>query len=161
MSESILYSLEQAREKADALRQQGKSIALANGSFDLLHVGHVRYLLAAAEVADFLFAAVNSDASVRGYKGPERPVMPENERAEIVAAIRGVGAVIIFPEATVENVIRALRPDFHCKGTDYTPETVPEAPLVRKLGGEVRIVGDPKDHDSSSIIASIAKSMEQ
>jgi len=161
MRKSGVLTLDKAARWVEEQRKQGKSIALANGAFDLLHVGHVRYLLASAEIADCLVVAVNSDASVRGYKGPERPVMPDEERAEMVAAIRGVDVVVIFSDATPENVIRAIKPDFQCKGTDYTEESIPEAPLVRSLGGKVAIVGDPKDHNSSSIIASIAKSLEQ
>jgi rfaE bifunctional protein nucleotidyltransferase chain/domain len=159
MKEKIV-TLKEAAKRANEFRKAGKTVALANGSFDLLHVGHVRYLLAAAETADILVAAVNSDASVRGYKGPQRPVMPEDERAEIVAAITGVDLVVIFEEETVERVIRELRPDIQCKGTDYTEASVPEGDLVRSLGGRVMIVGDPKDHDSSSIIASIARTLQ-
>lgn len=144
--------LDDAAARAAELRARGKRIALANGAFDLLHVGHVRYLQAAKETADVLFVAVNSDDSVRLNKGEGRPVMPEDERAEILCALDCVDYVLIFSERTVERVIRALRPHYHCKGTDYTPESVPEAAAVRELGGEVRIVGDPKDHDSSAII---------
>ena len=153
----ILLSLEEAGEEAARLKGEGKRIALANGAFDPLHVGHVRYLEASRNCADALFVGLNSDSSVRDLKGQGRPVFPHGERAEILCALRAVDYVIIFYEPTVESVIRALRPDFHCKGTDYTADTVPEAELVRSLGGEVKIVGDPKDHDSSSLIKRIRK----
>jgi rfaE bifunctional protein nucleotidyltransferase chain/domain len=153
-----LIGIEEAAALAQGLRRQGKKVALANGAFDFLHVGHVRYLEAARECADALFVAVNSDGSVRGLKGDGRPIMPQDERAEILCALEAVDYVLIFEEPTVERVIRALRPDFHCKGTDYTPESVPEAELVRSLGGEVRIVGDPKSHDSSAMIRRIKAS---
>jgi rfaE bifunctional protein nucleotidyltransferase chain/domain len=154
----VLLHFEQAKAEAERLHRGGRRIALANGAFDPLHVGHVRYLKAARECADTLFVAVNSDASVRSLKGAGRPVLPEHERAEILCALEPVDYVVIFDEPTVEGVIQAIRPDFHCKGTDYTPDSVPEAPLVRALGGEVRIVGDPKDHDSSSMIRRIKES---
>ncbi len=138
--------------QAVAWRAQGKSLVLANGAFDLLHVGHLRYLQGAALEGDLLVVAVNSDVSVRLSKGDDRPVIPQNERAELVAAFRGVWHVVIFDDKTVEAVIRALRPDVHAKGTDYTADSVPEADLVRRLGGDVRIVGDPKDHSTSEMI---------
>lgn len=147
-----LLTLDEAAARAAELRASGQTIALANGAFDILHVGHIRYLQAAKETADVLFVAVNSDDSVRQNKGPGRPVMPATERAEILCALGCVDFALIFSERTVERVIRALRPRFHCKGTDYTPDSVPEAAAVREMGGEVRIVGDPKDHDSSAII---------
>jgi rfaE bifunctional protein nucleotidyltransferase chain/domain len=151
----VLLQFEQAGAVAERLRREGRRIALANGAFDPLHVGHVRYLKAARACADALFVALNSDASVRSLKGPGRPVLPERERAEILCALEPVDYVVIFDEPTVESVIKAVRPDFHCKGTDYTPDSVPEAPLVRALGGEVRIVGDPKEHDSTALIRRI------
>ena len=150
-----ILDIEKARAEAERLRKEGKKIALANGAFDPLHVGHVRYLEAARLCADALFVAVNSDDSVRRLKGPGRPVVPEAERAEVVSALAAADYVLVFSDKTVENVIRTLRPDFHCKGTDYTPDSVPEATLVRSLGGEVRIVGDPKHHDSSAMIRRI------
>ena len=137
---------------ADAWRQQGRRIVLANGAFDLLHVGHVRYLQGAAAEGDILVVAVNSDHSVRLSKGPDRPVVPEAERAELIAALSGVDHVVVFDDKTVEGILRALRPDVHAKGTDYTADSVPEAALVRSLGGEVRIVGDPKDHSTTEMI---------
>ena len=133
-------------------RSAGRSIAFANGVFDVLHVGHIRYLQDAAKVADVLVVAVNSDASVRMLKGEGRPVMPEGERAEIVAAIRGVSYVTIFEEKSPARLLGALRPEFHCKGTDYTADSVPEAGIVRAYGGKVVIVGDPKDHSTTSLL---------
>lgn len=133
-------------------RAAGRTIAFANGVFDLLHVGHVRYLQHAARVADVLVVAVNGDASVRALKGEGRPVMPAAERAEIVAAIRGVSYVTVFPESSPARLLGVLRPDFHCKGTDYTPQSVPEAAVVRAYGGQVVIAGDPKDHSTTEIL---------
>jgi rfaE bifunctional protein nucleotidyltransferase chain/domain len=133
-------------------RAAGRRIVLANGCFDLLHVGHVRYLAGARALGDFLVVGINADEQVRRLKGPKRPLMPEAERAEVVAAIRFVSAVTIFPEPTVEQLIRAIRPDFHAKGTDYTTESVPEREIVRECGGQVAIVGDPKDHSSTELI---------
>jgi len=133
-------------------RQAGRTIAFANGGFDLLHVGHVRYLEAARREADRLVVAVNDDQSIRGLKGPSRPVLPEADRAELVAALRAVDYVVIFPEPTVTPLLELLRPDVHCKGTDYTVETVPERDTVRGYGGRVAIVGDPKDHSTSDLL---------
>jgi rfaE bifunctional protein nucleotidyltransferase chain/domain len=135
-------------------RAHGEPITLTNGAFDLLHVGHVRYLQAAKALGGRLVAAVNSDVSVRALKGEGRPIIPENERAEIIAALSDVDAVVIFPELDVRAIIREIRPDVHAKGTDYTPDSVPEAQLVRQYGGRVEIVGDPKDHSASEIIRS-------
>jgi rfaE bifunctional protein nucleotidyltransferase chain/domain len=144
-----LIKREDAARISQNLKKEGKRIVLANGAFDPLHVGHVRYLAGARKCGDALFVALNSDSSVRGLKGAGRPVVPQDERAEILCALEAADYVLIFDEPTVEEVIKALRPDIHCKGTDYTPESVPEGDLVRSLGGEVRIVGDPKNHDSS------------
>ncbi len=138
-------------------RRIGKTIAFANGAFDLLHVGHVRYLQAASREADRLVVAVNSDDSVRGLKGPDRPAMGEAARAEIVAAVRGVDYVVIFGDPTVERLLRLLRPEVHCKGTDYTAETVPERAVVAEYGGRIAIVGDPKDHSTRDLIARIRR----
>ena len=135
-----------------AARNQGKTIALANGCFGILHVGHVRYLQAAANEADVLVVGVNGDDSYDALAKKSRPLIPETERAEIIAAIRGVGLVTIFHERTAEELIRAIRPDVHCKGTDYTVDTVPERALVESLGGRVAIVGDPKDHSTSALL---------
>ncbi len=133
-------------------RARGRSIAFANGVFDLLHVGHIRYLQDAAKQADVLIVAVNGDDSVRQLKGEGRPVMNERERAEIVAAIRGVSYVTIFHEKSPAGLLGRLKPDVQCKGTDYTPDSVPEAEVVRAYGGRVAIVGDPKDHSTSEIL---------
>ena len=133
-------------------RSVGRTIALANGCFDLLHVGHVRYLQGAAQEADRLIVAVNDDA-VAGGKGPGRPILPAADRAELVAALRGVDYVVIFPEQTVTPLLQLLRPDVHCKGTDYTADTVPERDTVRAYGGRVAIVGDPKDHSTRDLLA--------
>ena len=133
-------------------RAAGKSIAFANGCFDVLHVGHIRYLQDAARVADVLVVGVNGDASVRVLKGEGRPVMPENERAELISAIRGVSYVTIFHENSPSRLLQTLRPDFQCKGTDYTPDSVPEAEIVQSYGGKVVIVGDPKDHSTTEML---------
>ena len=140
---------------ADKVRADGKSIVLANGCFDLFHVGHVRYLSGAKALGDLLIVGINSDAQVRQQKGENRPFMRENERAEIVAAFRFVDSVTIFDEPTVEELIRIIRPDFHAKGTDYTAETVPERDIVKQYGGRVAIVGDPKDHSSTELITAV------
>jgi D-glycero-beta-D-manno-heptose 1-phosphate adenylyltransferase len=142
-------------ESLAPLRASGRTVALANGLFDLLHVGHVRYLEGARAEADLLVVAVNSDASARGLKGPARPIVPELERAELVAGFGCVDFVTIFGEASVEGVMRALRPDVHCKGTDYTGETVPERGIARELGIRVAIVGDPKDHATRDLLSRI------
>jgi rfaE bifunctional protein nucleotidyltransferase chain/domain len=133
-------------------RQAGERITLANGCFDLLHVGHVRYLHAAKQLGGRLVVAINSDDSVRALKGEGRPLMPAEERAEILAALADVDAVVIFPERDVRAIIREIHPDVQAKGTDYTAESVPEAGTVREYGGRVAIVGDPKDHSASEII---------
>lgn len=135
-------------------RRAGARVTLANGCFDLLHVGHVRYLHAARELGGKLVVAVNSDASVRALKGEGRPLMPAEERAEILSALADVDAVVIFPENDVRAIIREIRPDFHAKGTDYTAESVPERAEVEACGGSVAIVGDPKDHSATEIIRS-------
>lgn len=136
-----------ARERAS-----GRSIAFANGCFDVLHVGHIRYLQGASAEADILVVGVNGDESVRTLKGEGRPVMNERERAEIIAAVRGVAYVTVFRETSPARLIGTLRPDVHCKGTDYTAESVPEAEVVRSYGGRVAIVGDPKDHSTTEIL---------
>ena len=137
------------------VRSKGARVALANGCFDLLHVGHVRYLEGARQEADILVVAVNGDLSVRRLKGDGRPLVPASDRALMVASLRCVDHVLIFEEDDVGNVLRLLRPDVHCKGTDYTPETVPERDVVRSYGGRVAIVGDPKDHDTKHILGRI------
>ena len=135
-------------------RRAGERIILANGNFDLLHVGHVRYLRGAKALGGKLVVAINSDESVRTLKGEDRPIMPEQERAEIVSALADVDAVIVFPELDVRSIIRQIRPDIHAKGTDYTADSVPERDVVADCGGRVAIVGDPKDHSTSEIIRS-------
>lgn len=140
-----------------AERAAGRSIALANGVFDLLHVGHVRYLEAAALEADTLVVAVNDDESVRGLKGEGRPVMPQADRAEIVAALRCVDYVAVFPGRTVGDVLMRFKPDVHCKGTDYTVESVPERPIVLAYGGRTAIVGDPKDHSTRDVLSRLSQ----
>jgi rfaE bifunctional protein nucleotidyltransferase chain/domain len=138
-------------------RRAGRSIALANGCFDILHVGHVRYLRGAAREADRLVVAVNDDGSVRELKGQGRPIMEGAARAELIAAIRGVHYVVLFPESTVERLLRELEPDVHCKGTDYTVDTVPERETVRAYGGRIAIVGDPKDHSTRDLLSAIGR----
>ena len=138
-------------------RQKNKKIVLANGCFDLLHVGHVRYLEGARRLGDCLIVGINSDEQVKKLKGANRPFMSERERAEIVSAFRFVDFVTIFTEPTVEQLIRAIRPDFHAKGTDYTTESVPEREIVIECGGQVAIVGDPKNHSSTDLIGRISK----
>jgi rfaE bifunctional protein nucleotidyltransferase chain/domain len=133
-------------------RKHGARIVFANGCFDILHVGHVRYLEAARALGDLLVVGINTDAQVRQLKGAGRPFVAERERAEIIASLRSVDLVTIFPEPTVETLLLAIRPDIHAKGTDYTAETVPEREVVRSYGGRVAIVGDPKDHSSSNMI---------
>jgi rfaE bifunctional protein nucleotidyltransferase chain/domain len=136
-------------------RETGRSIAFANGCFDLLHVGHVRYLQAAAREADRLVVAVNDDSSVSRLKGERRPILSAADRAELVAALRGVTYVTIFHEPTVTPLLLALRPDVHCKGTDYTVDTVPERETVLGYGGRIAIVGDPKDHSTRDLLSRI------
>ncbi|HLA13082.1 MAG TPA: adenylyltransferase/cytidyltransferase family protein [Pyrinomonadaceae bacterium] len=136
-------------------RRQGASLVLANGCFDVLHAGHVRYLRGARMLGDILVVGINSDAQVTRLKGPGRPIVREDERAEIVAALEDVDFVTIFDEPTVAELLLQLRPDVHAKGTDYTLETVPERDIVRSYGGEVAIVGDPKDHSTSDLISSL------
>jgi rfaE bifunctional protein nucleotidyltransferase chain/domain len=140
------------RKRVEEWRHAGERVILANGNFDLLHVGHVRYLNGAKALGGKLVVAINSDASVRELKGEGRPVMPEHERAEIVAALADVDAVVIFPELDVRAIIREIRPDVQAKGTDYTAESVPERDAVAECGGRVAIVGDPKDHSTSEIL---------
>lgn len=149
-----ILNRDQLRQRVAEWRASAEKITLANGAFDLLHVGHVRYLHAAKELGGKLVVAVNSDESVRALKGEGRPLMPAEERAEILAALADVDAVVVFPEPDVRALIREIRPDFHAKGTDYTASTVPEADVVRECGGRVQIVGDPKDHSTSQIIRS-------
>ena len=145
---------DELRRRVNEWRRAGERITLANGGFDLLHVGHVRYLSAAKKLGGKLVVAINSDDSVRALKGEGRPIMPEQERAEIVAALADVDAVVIFHELDVRAIIREIRPEIQAKGTDYTAESVPERDAVTEYGGRVEIVGDPKNHSSSEIIRS-------
>src|SRR5271170_3973785 len=154
MSNHKILERQQLRTCVEEWRRAGERIVLANGNFDLLHVGHVRYLRGAKELGGKLVVAINSDESVRALKGEGRPITPAEERAEIVAALGDVDAVIIFPELDVRGLIREIRPDIQAKGTDYTAESVPERDVVEECGGRVAIVGDPKDHSASEIIRS-------
>jgi rfaE bifunctional protein nucleotidyltransferase chain/domain len=138
-------------------RAAGRTIAFANGCFDLLHVGHVRYLQGAAAEADRLIVAVNDDASERALKGPGRPILTARDRAELVAAVRGVDYVVVFGDPNVERLLTLLEPDVHCKGTDYTIETVPERAVVAAYGGRTAIVGDPKRHATRDLLERIAR----
>jgi rfaE bifunctional protein nucleotidyltransferase chain/domain len=154
MSAQKILSREALKQRVAAWRLAGDSITLANGCFDLLHVGHVRYLGAAKQLGGRLIVAINSDESVRALKGDGRPLMPAEERAEILSALADVDAVVIFPERDVRALIRDLHPNIHAKGTDYTAATVPERDVVIECGGRVEIVGDPKNHSATEIIQS-------
>jgi rfaE bifunctional protein nucleotidyltransferase chain/domain len=148
-------TLEEVGARVAEARARGRSIALANGCFDVLHVGHVRYLEGARAEADVLVVGVNGDASVRRLKGEGRPVLPADDRALLVGALRAVDHVVVFEEDDVSRLLLALRPDVHCKGTDYTADTVPERAVVRSYGGRVAIVGDLKRHDTRVLLARI------
>jgi D-glycero-beta-D-manno-heptose 1-phosphate adenylyltransferase len=150
-----VLSLSDLTDRIAADRAVGRTVALANGCFDILHVGHVRYLQGAAGEADRLAVAVNDDASVCRLKGAGRPIMSAPDRAELVAAVRGVDYVVIFGGETVGEVLQAIKPDVHCKGTDYTVESVPERALVASYGGRTAIVGDPKDHSTRGLLARV------
>ena len=152
-----VLSLSDVEEALRSDRAAGRTIAFANGVFDLLHVGHIRYLQAASAEADRLVVAVNSDASVRRLKGPGRPILDEHARAEMVTALRGVHYVVIFGDDTVGDLLTRLRPDVHCKGTDYTVESVPERAIVLAYGGRTAIVGDPKDHSTRDLLARLSR----
>jgi len=154
----LILSLAQLQEAIAADRAARRTVAFANGVFDLLHVGHVRYLQASAAEADRLVVAVNSDRSVRRLKGEGRPVLDEGSRAELVSALRGVDYVIIFDDDTVGGLLTQLKPDVHCKGTDYTVENVPERAIVQAYGGRTAIVGDPKDHSTRDLLARLGGS---
>jgi len=151
----VICTLAEAQAFREEARRRGALVAVANGAFDLLHVGHLRYLEAAkaATQGGVLIVGVNTDASVRASKGPRRPVIPERERAEIVAALRCVDRVVLFAEPTAAELLAALRPDLHVKGTDYTPESVPERELVASFGGRTVVAGDPKDHSTTDLMA--------
>jgi len=153
-----VVSEEELRDLVARDRAAGRIIAFANGCFDLLHVGHVRYLRGAASEGDRLVVAVNDDRSVERLKGAGRPILPAAERAEIVAGLRGVDYVVVFAEPTVERLLTLIEPDVHCKGTDYTVESVPERSVVASYGGRTAIVGDPKDHATRELLARIRES---
>ncbi len=154
----MVLSIEQLDHAIAADRAAGRTVAFANGVFDLLHVGHVRYLQASAAEADRLIVAVNSDRSVRRLKGEGRPVLDQQSRAELVAALRVVDYVVIFEDDTVGALLTRLKPDVHCKGTDYTVESVPERAIVQAYGGRTAIVGDPKDHSTRDLLARLGGS---
>jgi rfaE bifunctional protein nucleotidyltransferase chain/domain len=149
----MIVSREELLTRIKTDRQNGTRVVLANGCFDVLHVGHVRYLAGARELGEVLVVGVNSDAQVERLKGAGRPIMPATERAELVDALQSVTYVTVFDEPTVEELLLALKPDVHAKGTDYTEDSVPERDVVRSYGGRVAIVGDPKDHSTSAILA--------
>jgi rfaE bifunctional protein nucleotidyltransferase chain/domain len=147
-----VLSRHELKQRVEEWRREGNRIVMANGCFDVLHVGHVRYLRAAKALGGKLIVAVNADVSVRGLKGEGRPVMPENERAEILAALESVDAVVVFPEPDVRALLNEIQPDVQAKGTDYTADSVPERDVVTSYGGRVEIVGDPKNHSATAII---------
>jgi len=158
MSGRVFESEDELAQAIEADRRAGRVVGFANGCFDILHVGHVRYLEGAKALVDRLIVAVNDDASVRGLKGEGRPVMPGAARAELLAALRCVDYVVQFSEPTVGRLLQRLKPDVHCKGTDYTVDSVPEREVVRAYGGRTAIVGDPKDHSTRDLLARIQKS---
>ncbi|MGV3619322.1 MAG: adenylyltransferase/cytidyltransferase family protein [Archangium sp.] len=148
-------TLDDAKKQVEQWRSEGLTVALANGVFDLLHVGHLRYLEDAKKLADRLIVAVNSDSSTRAYKGPSRPIIPEDERAELLRALRCTDFVFLFSEPDVRLVIRTLKPDVHVKGTDYTPDTIPEKAEVEAYGGRVAVAGDPKNHSTTALVGKL------
>src|SRR6266576_6040868 len=152
---SLILERQALVARVDAEKKKGRSVVLANGCFDLLHAGHVRYLQGARSLGDLLVVGINSDDQVAQLKGQGRPILPERDRAEIVASIEVVDLVTIFDEPTVTELLLAIKPDIHAKGTDYTEDSVPERDVVRSFGGRVAIVGDPKDHSSSSMIEAV------
>ena len=156
-ADSKIVSREQLRDLLAERKRAGAEIVFANGCFDTLHVGHIRYLEGARREGDILAVAVNSDSSVCNLKGPGRPILPESARAELVAALRAVDYVVLFSEPSVESLLEFLRPDVHAKGTDYTAETVPERATAARLGIRVAIVGDPKDHSTRDFLDSVRK----
>jgi rfaE bifunctional protein nucleotidyltransferase chain/domain len=156
-AETKIISRAEASQLADRLRAQGNNIVFANGCFDILHVGHVRYLAGARAEGDLLIVGVNADSGVKGLKGPGRPVLEERARALLVASLRMVDYVVIFPEANVEMLLAELRPHVHAKGTDYTAETVPEKATADRLGIRVAIVGDPKEHSTRELLQTARK----
>lgn len=159
-NQASILSRDELVEMIEASRSTGATIVLANGCFDLFHVGHVRYLNGAKDLGDLLVVGINSDEQTSALKGPGRPFVPESERAEIVGALRCVDAVTIFDEPTVTELIRAIRPDIHAKGTDYSVDNVPERDVVLEYGGRVAIVGDPKDHSSTDMLSRVITSRD-
>jgi len=157
LNKQKILNREQLKEQVARWRRAGQRITLANGCFDFLHVGHVRYLHGAKQLGGRLIVAINSDDSVRALKGEGRPLMPAEERAEIIAALADVDAVVIFDEPDVRALIREIRPEIHAKGTDYSAETVPERETVMEYGGRIEIVGDPKDHSTSEIVRTLLR----
>jgi rfaE bifunctional protein nucleotidyltransferase chain/domain len=157
----VVVSEQQLVDAVEQDRAAGRRVAFANGCFDLLHVGHVRYLRASAAEADRLIVAVNDDGSVRGLKGEGRPILPAVERAELVAALRRVDYVVVFSDPNVERLLLLVKPDVHCKGTDYTVDTVPERAVVESYGGRTAIVGDPKSHATRELLARIGRTKDQ
>ena len=157
----MILSREELVTRINADRKNGSRVVLANGCFDVLHVGHVRYLAGARELGDVLVVGINSDSQVAQLKGDGRPIVSENDRAELVDALESVTYVTVFDEPTVEELLLAVKPDVHAKGTDYTEESVPERDVVRSYGGRVAIVGDPKDHSTSEILARCGGSFEE
>ena len=155
-----LVTLERALELREEARRQDKSVVFTNGCFDLLHVGHIRYLVGAADEGDILFVALNSDRSVRTLKGDGRPLFPAEERAEMISALECVDAVLIFDDSSVDRLLRQLRPNVHAKGTDYAPDTVPERETVKAYGGRIAIVGDPKGHSSADLLERLRKAWD-
>ena len=153
ITQTNVVDREELKKLVTVARQGGARIVLANGCFDVLHVGHVRYLAGARALGDLLIVGVNSDHQVRMQKGEGRPILPAVERAELIAALESVSYVTIFEEPTVEELLLAIKPDVHAKGTDYTVDSVPEREIVRSYGGQVAIVGDPKDHSTSEILS--------
>jgi len=156
-SESKIVSREKLKSLVDDHKKHGQTIVFANGCFDILHVGHARYLEAARQQGDILIVAINSDASVRSLKGPGRPILDESARARLVAALRAVDYVVLFSEPTVASLLRDLLPDVHAKGTDYSTDTVPERAIATQLGIQVAIVGDPKNHSTRALLSSLRK----
>jgi len=155
--QSRILDRESLIERINSARSKGACVVLANGCFDIVHVGHVRYLAAAKALGDLLVVGINSDEQTRRLKGNDRPLVPQEQRAEIISSIEAVDFVTIFEEPTVEALLLALKPDIHAKGTDYTEDSVPERDVVRSFGGRVAIVGDPKDHSSSQMIERLGK----
>lgn len=161
MSKEKIKTLDELKDIVSKLRAEGKTIVLSNGCFDILHVGHIRYLMGAKKEGDILITALNSDSSSEALKGKGRPIIPLNERMEIISAIECVDFVTYFEETNVVNILLALKPDVHAKGTDYTVDTVPERETVKSYGGRIAIVGDEKNHSSTEILESIKKTKQK